>query len=141
MHILCSYICTYVAMLDSYVASKDDIRSKWWPQLCLFTVKCYDKMYLDMISQIWCSVFWPVLLTMWRAASLYCNYEIFKPGACQQHMNVWFFEIAFFCDITMCVAAPKAINYIHVILNLYNQLNKFVTFRNVTKQFFVRARL
>ena len=32
-----------------------------------------------------------------------------------------------------CVSAPKAINYIHVILNLYNRLNKFVAFRNVTK--------
>ena len=25
-----------------------------------------------------------------------------------------------------CVSAPEAINYIHVIFNLYNQLNKFV---------------
>ena len=33
----------------------------------------------------------------------------------------------------MCVSAPEAINYIHVILNLYNQLNKFVAFRNVMK--------
>ena len=33
----------------------------------------------------------------------------------------------------MCVRAPEAINYIHVILNLYNHLNKFVAFRNVTK--------
>ena len=33
----------------------------------------------------------------------------------------------------VCVSAPEAINYIHVILNLYNQLNKFVAFRNVTK--------
>ena len=31
----------------------------------------------------------------------------------------------------MCVSAPKAINYIHVILN---QLNKFVTFRNVANE-------
>ena len=30
-------------------------------------------------------------------------------------------------------SAPKAINYIHVIFNLYNQLNKFVVFSNVTK--------
>ena len=35
----------------------------------------------------------------------------------------------------MCVPAPEAINYIHVILNLYNQLNKFVAFRNVMKLF------
>ena len=33
----------------------------------------------------------------------------------------------------MCVSAAEAINYILVILNLYNQLNKFVAFRNVTK--------
>ena len=34
----------------------------------------------------------------------------------------------------MCVlSAPEAINYIHVIFTLYNQLNKFVAFRNVTK--------
>ena len=31
------------------------------------------------------------------------------------------------------VSPPQAINYIHVIFNLYNQLNKFVAFRNVTK--------
>ena len=31
------------------------------------------------------------------------------------------------------MSAPEVINYIHVILNLYNQLNKFVAFRNVTK--------
>ena len=30
----------------------------------------------------------------------------------------------------MCVSVPEAINYINVILNLYNQLNKFVAFRN-----------
>ena len=28
---------------------------------------------------------------------------------------------------------PEAINYIHVIFNLYNQLNKFVVFRNIKK--------
>ena len=33
----------------------------------------------------------------------------------------------------MSVSSPEAINYIHVIFNLYNQLNKFVAFRNVTK--------
>ena len=33
----------------------------------------------------------------------------------------------------VCVSAPNAINYIHVILNLYNQLNKFVAFKNITK--------
>ena len=51
----------------------------------------------------------------------------------------WFLEIAFVREVGMCacvhvcVSASKAMNYIHVILNLYNQLNKFVTFRNVTK--------
>ena len=33
----------------------------------------------------------------------------------------------------MCVSIPEAMNYIHMILNLYNQLNKFVAFRNVMK--------
>ena len=33
----------------------------------------------------------------------------------------------------MCVFAPKGINYIHVILRLYNQLDKFDAFRNVMK--------
>ena len=36
-------------------------------------------------------------------------------------------------SVCVRVSAPKAINYIHLILNLYNQLNKFVAFRNVTK--------
>ena len=35
--------------------------------------------------------------------------------------------------VCVCVSTPEAINYIHMILNLYNQLNKFVAFRNVTK--------
>ena len=35
--------------------------------------------------------------------------------------------------VCVCLSVPKAINYIHVILNLYNQLNMFVVFRNVTK--------
>ena len=45
----------------------------------------------------------------------------------------WFLKIAFVCDISVsvCVSAPEAINYIHVIFNLYNQLNKFVTLRNI----------
>ena len=41
-----------------------------------------------------------------------------------------FLEIAFVCDIGMslCVCVcSEAINYIYMILNLYNQLNKFVT--------------
>ena len=37
-----------------------------------------------------------------------------------------------FC-LSVCVSTPEAINYMHVILNLYNQLNKFVVFINVMK--------
>ena len=49
-------------------------------------------------------------------------------------MSAWFLEIVFVRDVNMCLCVcPEAINYIHVILNLYNQLNKFVAFRNVTK--------
>ena len=33
-----------------------------------------------------------------------------------------------------------SINYIHMILNLYNQLNRFVTFRNITKQYYAWVR-
>ena len=33
----------------------------------------------------------------------------------------------------VCVSTPEAINYIKVIFNLYNQLNKFVAFRNIMK--------
>ena len=33
----------------------------------------------------------------------------------------------------VCVSAPEAINYIYVIFNLYNQLNKCVAFRNIMK--------
>ena len=44
--------------------------------------------------------------------------------------RAWFLEIAFVCkvgvSVYVCVSAPEAINYIHVIFNLYNQLNKFV---------------
>ena len=53
--------------------------------------------------------------------------------------RAWFLEIAFIREVGMrvcvcvCVSAPKAINNIHVILNLYNQLNKFVAFRNIMK--------
>ena len=39
--------------------------------------------------------------------------------------------------VRACVTAPKTINYIHLIFNLYNQLNKFVMFRNIMKQFLV----
>ena len=55
-------------------------------------------------------------------------WPIFKPGARQP--NAWFLEIAFVrkvgMSVCMCVSAPEATNNIHVILNLYNQLNKFV---------------
>ena len=37
-------------------------------------------------------------------------------------------------SVCVCVSAPEAINYIHMILNLYNQLKKFVAFRNITKE-------
>ena len=62
--------------------------------------------------------------------------NIFKPGACQP--CAWFLEIAFVREVgtvclCVCVSVPKAINYIYVLLNLYNQLNKFVALRNVTK--------
>ena len=53
--------------------------------------------------------------------------------------HTWFLEIAFVRDVGVCVCPPQTINYIHVIFNLYNQLNKFVMFRNVTKKFFVWA--
>ena len=35
--------------------------------------------------------------------------------------------------VHVCVSIPEYINYIHVILHLYNQLKKFVAFRNVMK--------
>ena len=53
----------------------------------------------------------------------------------QRPARAWFLEIAFVREVGMsaCVSAPEAIDYIHAILNLYNQLNKFVAFRDVTK--------
>ena len=36
-------------------------------------------------------------------------------------------------SVCVCVRPQGYKFYIHVILNLYNQLNKFVAFRNVTK--------
>ena len=45
--------------------------------------------------------------------------------------------LKFFCPrsryVCVYVSAPEAINYIHVILKLYNQVDKFVAFRNVTE--------
>ena len=44
-------------------------------------------------------------------------------------------EIAFVREVGMSVCVcPQVINYIHLILNLYNQLNKFVAFKNVTTE-------
>ena len=61
--------------------------------------------------------------------------QLFKPNMHQPHG--WFLEIAFVHDVSMCVhvcvPTPEAINYIHMIFNLYNQPNKFIAFRNVTK--------
>ena len=57
--------------------------------------------------------------------------------------RAWFLEIAFVRDVSMCVcvSTPEAINYIHMIFNLYNQLNEFVAFRNVMKLFIHRRGL
>ena len=67
--------------------------------------------------------------------------------ASQRPACAWFLEIAFVREVSMharvcvcvcvcvrvcaclCVSTLKAINYILVILNLCNQLNKFVAFR------------
>ena len=44
---------------------------------------------------------------------------IFKPGVLA--FSTWFLEITFACEVgvcvCVCVSAPEAINYIHVILN------------------------
>ena len=66
----------------------------------------------------------------------YFNYAIIQV---QNLTRAWFLEITFFREVGMlvcvclCVSDPEAINCIHVIFNLYNQLNKFVAFRNATK--------
>ena len=50
--------------------------------------------------------------------------DFIKPGARRPKARAWFLEIAFVREVGMCacvcVSAPEAINYIHVILNLYN---------------------
>ena len=53
----------------------------------------------------------------------------------QRPAHPWFLEIVFVYNdgVSVCVSVPEAINYIHVILNVYNQLNKFVAFINVMK--------
>ena len=53
---------------------------------------------------------------------------IFKPGA--PGFLKLLLSVTLIC---VCVSALKAINYIHMILNMYNQLNKFVMFINVMK--------
>ena len=52
--------------------------------------------------------------------------------ASQRLACTWFLEITFVHEVGVCVCVStlKVINYIHVILNLYNQLNKFVAFKN-----------
>ena len=35
--------------------------------------------------------------------------------------------------VCVCLSASETINYIHVIMNLYKQLNKFVAVRNISK--------
>ena len=47
---------------------------------------------------------------------------------CLNQARAWFLEIVFVREVGMvvCVSAPKATINIHVILNLHNQLNKFV---------------
>ena len=64
---------------------------------------------------------------------------IIKPGVCQPLAGVRLVSWNCFClqrqyvCLRVCVSAPEAIKYNHVIFNLYNQLNKFIAFRNVTK--------
>ena len=64
--------------------------------------------------------------------------EYFLNQACtgQRPAHTWFLEIALIRDVSMCVcvSTSKAINYIHVILNLFKQLNKFVMLINIMKQ-------
>ena len=45
-------------------------------------------------------------------------------------------QLAFICEVNMCVSIPEAINYIDVILNLYIKASKFATLRNIMKQFY-----
>ena len=74
------------------------------------------------------------------------NGVVFKPGAREGWRVPGFLKLLLsVTSVCLCVCVcvcvpvpvpvpvPKAINYIHVILNMYNQLNKFVVFRNVMK--------
>ena len=62
-----------------------------------------------------------------------CHCEHINLTIFLNQVRTWFLEITFVHDISMCVCVCLPINYIDVILNQYNQLNKFVAFRNVTK--------
>ena len=61
--------------------------------------------------------------------------------AVQRPVHAWFLEIAFVRDVGMCVyvhaclcvSTSEGVNNIPKILNLYNQLNKFVALRNIMK--------
>ena len=63
------------------------------------------------------------------------NFDDFLNQACQLKAGTRLVSWNCFCPRSryMCVPTPKAVNYILVILNLYNQLKKFVVFRNVAK--------
>ena len=65
------------------------------------------------------------------------KYFLKQAHAGQRPVCAWFLEIAFVrkVDMLVCVVCPQGykINYILMIFNLYNQLNKFIAFRNVTK--------
>ena len=62
---------------------------------------------------------------------------IFKPGVHRPSADTLMVSWNCFCSrsqyVCVCVSTPEAINYIHVIFYLYNQLNKFVAFRNIMK--------
>ena len=108
----------------------------WWVANFLYSYfYCRDQSLLQFLN----SKFFVVLV-----------YLFFKPGACWPKDGARLVSWNCFCPrcryvcvcacacacmsaCYMCVSAPEAINYIHMILNLYNQLNKFVAFRNITK--------
>ena len=48
---------------------------------------------------------------------------VFKPGACQPKASTRL--ISFVCEVKCaCVSTPEAVNYIHMIINLYIKLSK-----------------
>ena len=75
------------------------------------------------------------IISIYGCIKLYSNHQSQLGKYFLNQARAWFLEIAFVCNVSMCVSAPEAINYIHVIFNLYNQLNKFVAFRNVAKKY------